>query len=49
VIATGSLLSVSGLAPGLPYLPGWYGVWWAALLWLALELRTRARREHGPA
>jgi hypothetical protein len=41
VIATGSLLSVSGLAPGLPYLPGWYGVWWGAILWLALELRER--------
>ncbi len=44
VIATGSLVSVSGLAPGLARLPGWYGVWWAALLWLALEARALARR-----
>jgi hypothetical protein len=40
VIATGSLVSVSGLAPGLPHLPGWYGVWWACVLWLLLELRA---------
>ena len=45
VIATGSLLSVSGLAPGLPHLPGWYGVWWASILWLALEVRALGRRE----
>ncbi len=46
VIATGALVSVSDLAPGLPHLPGWYGVWWACLLWLLLELRAlgRARR-----
>jgi hypothetical protein len=46
VIATGALVSVSGLAPGLPHLPGWYGVWWACLLWLLLEWKAlgRARR-----
>ena len=43
VIATGALVSVSGLAPGLPHLPGWYGVWWACLLWLLLELRALGR------
>ena len=43
VIATGALVSVSGLAPGLPHLPGWYGVWWASLLWLLLECRGLAR------
>ena len=39
VVATAALVSVSGMAPGLPHLPGWYGVWWASLLWLLLELR----------
>ncbi len=43
VIATGALVSISGAAPGLPHLPGWYGVWWAALLWLALEVRRLSR------
>jgi hypothetical protein len=49
VIATGALVSVSGLAPGLPRLPGWYGVWWASLLWLLLERRWLARAERAKA
>ena len=49
VIATVALVSVSGLAPGLPHLPGWYGVWWAAILWLALDLRALARPRRLPA
>jgi hypothetical protein len=49
VIATGALISISGIAPGLPHLPGWYGVWWAALLWLAVELRALARAVPRPA
>jgi hypothetical protein len=40
VVATAALVAISGLAPALVHLPGWYGVWWAALLWLLLEART---------
>jgi hypothetical protein len=29
------------------WLPGWYGPWWAALLWLLLELRSSRRRVTG--
>ncbi len=39
VVATAALVAISGLAPSLAHLPGWYGVWWAALLWLLLEAR----------
>lgn len=28
------------------WLPGWYGPWWAAILWLLLELRAGRRREN---
>ena len=30
------------------WLPGWYGPWWSALLWLLLELRS-ARKNRGLA
>ncbi len=49
VIATVALVSISGLAPGMPHLPGWYGVWWAAILWLALDLRALSRSRRFPA
>jgi hypothetical protein len=42
VVATAALVAISGLAPSLSHLPGWYGVWWAALLWLLLEARRGA-------
>lgn len=29
------------------WLPGWYGPWWAALLWLLLELRSGRRQVTG--
>ena len=45
VVATIALSAISGQAPGLAFLPGWYGVWWAALLWLLLEARRGAARE----
>src|SRR5215831_15813117 len=47
VVATAALVAISGLAPALIHLPGWYGVWWAALLWLLLEAR-RPRRAEAP-
>jgi hypothetical protein len=31
--------SSRGFAVDSPYLPGWYGPWWTALLWLLLEVR----------
>jgi hypothetical protein len=40
VVATVALVGISGQAPGIAFLPGWYGVWWAALLWLAFEIRS---------
>ena len=49
-VATAALVSLSGLAPSLERLPGWYGVWCAALLWLLLEARSlRGRRPEGEA
>jgi len=42
VVAATALVAISGLAPSLAHLPGWYGVWWAALLWLLLEARRGA-------
>ena len=42
-VATAALVSLSGLAPSLSNLPGWYGVWCAALLWLLLEARSLRR------
>ncbi len=40
VVAAAALVLLSGLAPGVANLPGWYGVWCAALLWLLLEARA---------
>jgi len=45
VVATAALVAIAGLAPSLAHLPGWYGVWWAALLWLLLEARGAAAAE----
>jgi hypothetical protein len=45
VIAAGFLLGASqefGSAPS--WLPGWYGPWWAAIVWLLLEVRTLGLR-----
>ncbi len=47
-VATAALVAISGLAPSLAHLPGWYGVWWAALLWLLLEVRGGAAPEVPP-
>jgi hypothetical protein len=44
-VATAALVAIAGLAPSVSHLPGWYGVWWAALLWLLLEARRGAARE----
>jgi len=44
-VATAALVAIAGLAPSVAHLPGWYGVWWAALLWLLLEARRGAVRE----
>lgn len=35
--------SARGFAISSPLLPGWYGPWWAALLWLGLEARALSR------
>jgi hypothetical protein len=45
VVATAALVAIAGLAPSLARLPGWYGVWWAALLWLLLEARRGAHSD----
>ena len=42
VAAAAALVGIAGLAGSVP-LPGWYGVWWAALLWLLLEVRAIRR------
>ena len=49
VVATIALVAISGQAPGLAFLPGWYGVWWAVLLWLALEVRALGRLRNAGA
>jgi len=33
--------SPDGLNLPIPHLPGWHGVWWSLVLWLAWELRER--------
>ena len=40
--------SPDGLNLPLTHLPGWHGVWWSLLLWLALEVR-RLERERADA
>jgi hypothetical protein len=47
VVATTALAAIAGLAPSAAHLPGWYGVWWAALLWLLREARRGALRGSG--
>jgi len=42
VAAAAALVGIAGLGGSVP-LPGWYGVWWAALLWLLLEARAIRR------
>jgi hypothetical protein len=44
-VATGSFLTsiVLGLYRSLPWLPGWYAPWWAAVFWLLWELRALSR------
>jgi hypothetical protein len=39
VVASFLLGSPDGLGLALTHLPGWHGVWWSVLLWLAWELR----------
>lgn len=40
--------SSRGFAAASPLLPGWYGPWWAALLWLGLEVRALSRQRPQP-
>ncbi|HEY6147250.1 MAG TPA: hypothetical protein VIZ69_06110, partial [Thermoanaerobaculia bacterium] len=43
-VSTGFLARGFFAFDGAPaWLPGWYGPWWAALLWLLLELRRRRK------
>ena len=42
-VSTGFSPAVFAFDAAPAWLPGWYGPWWAALLWLLLELR-RARK-----
>jgi hypothetical protein len=44
VVSAFFLGSPDGLGLAIPHLPGWHGVWWAAVLWLMWELR----RVRGP-
>jgi hypothetical protein len=41
-VASGSFLTstVLGLYRTMPWLPGWYAPWWAAVFWLLWELRA---------
>ncbi len=48
VVSAFYLGSPDGLNLPLTHLPGWHGVWWSLLLWLALELR-RLQREKAAA
>ena len=41
VAATTFFGSVDGLAMPLTHLPGWHGIWWSLVLWLAWDLRQR--------
>ena len=34
--------ALEGLGVPYPHLPGWHGVWWSAVLWLAWELREQS-------
>jgi hypothetical protein len=44
VVSAGFLVgSPTGLALRAPWLPGWYGPWWAAIAWLLWEVRTLRR------
>jgi hypothetical protein len=40
--------SSRGFAAASPLLPGWYGPWWAALLWLGLEARALSGQRPRP-
>jgi hypothetical protein len=44
VVASFFLGSPDGLGLSLRHLPGWHGVWWSVLLWLAWELRRMTPR-----
>lgn len=48
-IAAGGFLTsiVLDLFESMPWLPGWYAPWWAAVLWLLWELRALARERGG--
>lgn len=43
VVSAFYLGSPDGLNLPLAHLPGWHGVWWSLLLWLALEVRRLER------
>jgi len=50
VVAAFFLGSPDGLGLALEHLPGWHGVWWSLLLWLAWEARrlsTQAPKDPG--
>ena len=48
VVTAFFLGSPDGLNLPIAHLPGWHGVWWSVLLWLALEIR-RLQRERTAA
>jgi hypothetical protein len=47
VVSAFFLGSPDGLNVPLKHLPGWHGVWWSLLLWLALEVRRLERERAG--
>ncbi len=50
VVSAFFLGSPDGLGLPLEHLPGWHGVWWSVLLWLAWEARRiSGRKEPGPS
>jgi hypothetical protein len=43
VVSAFFLGSPDGLGLPIPHLPGWHGVWWAAVFWLLWEVRRASR------
>ncbi len=44
LVAAFFLGSPDGLGLAIPHLPGWHGVWWGAVFWLAWEVRGLTRK-----